>query len=130
MSRNLTDEEFEKARTLDGPDRYCYALEAIRESGELWLLSEGDELATFRTPVGERAVCIWPHERFAQEHAVETWSGFTPWCLELDDFYRTSYPYLLEKGLSVGVFYTSPGVAVIVPVDVFESGLRNGPQAR
>ena len=126
MTYELSDEEYEHARSLEGIERYRYAIDRIRRSGQLWLLGDDEWIATFRNPEGIQLVYEWPHERFAREHSTGEWSGLEPFCMSLGAFLKSALPYLLEREMQLGVFFVSPGKAVFVWPDDFDAHLRNG----
>ncbi|MGN6110768.1 MAG: DUF2750 domain-containing protein [Kofleriaceae bacterium] len=109
MSWTLGDEELHRVLALSVKARYAYAINKIREHGELWTLrSEGGWVVSCN-PAGEKGIPIWPHERLARLEAVELWDDAEPSRISLEDWLSDSRAALFEENdLHVDVFLVGP----------------------
>jgi hypothetical protein len=71
MGWQLDDGETERVLGLDDDERYAYAINKIREHGELWILASDEGWVVSTLDDGSSTISIWPHERFAELEAVD-----------------------------------------------------------
>lgn len=105
MSWTLGDEELQRVLAWSVRARYAYAINKIREHGELWTLrSEGGWVVSCN-PAGEKGIPIWPHERLARLEAVESWDDAEPSRISFEDWLTDSTAALFaDNDLHVDVF--------------------------
>ncbi len=106
MAWFVSEEEVDRARALDVDARYAYAIDKIREHGELWTLESDDGWVVRRTDHGLPSIPIWPHERFAEIEATGAWQDARPSrILLVDDWFTEGRAAWFEKnGATVTVF--------------------------
>jgi hypothetical protein len=78
MGWELDDNELRRVIAFDLDARYAYAINKIREHGELWTLKSGDGWVVSSNPAGQPSIPIWPHERFARLEATDSWADAQP----------------------------------------------------
>jgi hypothetical protein len=81
------DEELASVLTLDVDARYAYAIDAIRENGELWTLADEDGWVVSNS--SGASVPVWPHERFAALEATGAWADAKPVRVSLEHDWLT-----------------------------------------
>ena len=106
MGWQLDEQEMRRVLALDVDARYAYAINKIREHGELWTLrSEGGWVVSTNS-ARESSIPIWPHERFAALEATGSWSDADPVRISLDHDWLTDAraSWFEENELRVTVF--------------------------
>jgi hypothetical protein len=79
MPWELTDQEFESVRKLDGAKRYVYFISRVADTGQVWMLRSRDgEWAVGTDDDGTEVLPAWPHERYAAAAATGPWAGDEP----------------------------------------------------
>ena len=71
----LSDDEHDSARALDSFDRYVYFVQQVAARGVLWVLADGEDIATAEH--GSH-VAVWPHCRYAEDEAKGAWATCAP----------------------------------------------------
>lgn len=82
-------------------DRFCARAAA---SGEVWVLTEGDECAVVESNDFEESEVMpfWSDRAPAVSAATGDWSRYTPQAIPLEDFLGTWLPSMDEDGMLVG----------------------------
>jgi hypothetical protein len=89
MTWELSDDELQRVISWKLDDRYAYAINKIREHGELWTLKSVDGWVV-SNPSGHPLIPIWPHERFAWLEATGSWSDAQPSRVQLEEDWFTA----------------------------------------
>src|SRR5688572_28292178 len=99
------EDEIARVLTLDVDARYAYAIDAIRENGELWTLAAEDGWVLSNSS-GASSVPVWPHERLAELEATGSWSDTKPVRISLEHDWLTEgrASWFEENELRVTVF--------------------------
>jgi hypothetical protein len=90
MTWDLSDDEMQRVLSWDTDDRYAYAINKIREHGELWTLKSPTGWVVSSNPTGQPCVPIWPHEHFARLEATGSWADAQPDRIPLDKDWFTA----------------------------------------
>ena len=75
---DLSEDELRRAIGWDVDARYAYAINKIREHGELWTLRSEDGWVVSSNSAGEAGIPIWPHAQLAKLEATGSWSDAEP----------------------------------------------------
>ena len=82
----LAESEARATISLPPPDRYRYFVDAVRRSGWLWTLEDGQSPVEWQDENDREYVLAWPHPRFAEVYAEEEAPGSGPVAAELAEW--------------------------------------------
>jgi hypothetical protein len=100
----LPDAEVAAVVPLEPLERYELFLRAVRESGLVWVLARGVELALAHDDDGTHYLPVWPHPRYAEDARQGEWTAFEPTAVALGDWLEVALEDLAGDGVEVGVF--------------------------
>jgi hypothetical protein len=116
MIYRLNQEEFDRALTLPGDERYRYFVSKVVDFDEVWTLKGPDGFVLFATDEDGRCRCLpfWPHPDHAAALAVDMWRDCEPERIDLESFLTNWLPGMTTDNLKVAVFPTPLGTSIIV----------------
>ncbi len=131
MTWELSRNELVRALSLDSDERYAYAVDKIREFGEIWSLLTDDDWVLGENPDGRSVFPIWPHKKYAIEVAEGKWGDSYPERITIEDWLERLVGLLEEYNAILGVMTTpEPGGRwVSVPVSDFTTHIL-GPRMK
>ena len=88
MTWQPTKKEQEWALSLGSDDRYSYAVNKIRDHGEIWSLNSENGWVLGKDPDGNPVFPIWPHEVYATLVATGDWCDSFPEMIRIDDWIK------------------------------------------
>lgn len=116
MIYRLNQEEFDRAVTLPGDQRYQYFVSKVVDFDEVWTLKGPDGFVLFAAHEDEQCRClpVWPHPDHAAALAVDMWADCAPERIDLNSFLASWLPGMTTDNLKVAVFPTPLGTSIIV----------------
>lgn len=109
----LRDEEKEAVSALDGPSRYDYFVKKVADENCVWSLWK-DGWALAEDPCGCPVVPVWPHAKFAEMCAKESWMAHEPRQIELEVWLDRWLPGIQQDGRLIAIFPTADDKGVVV----------------
>ncbi len=98
---------------LSPDDRLDYFIRKVCDFEEVWgLFNEG--WAMSESVDGKKVISFWPEQNFASLCAIETWSGYEPKLIKLEDFTQKWLTGMEKDNVLVGVFQTPEDKAVVI----------------
>ncbi|WCN14365.1 DUF2750 domain-containing protein [Marinomonas mediterranea] len=103
MTNELSTDQ--RVALLVAPDaeRLTYFVEKVKESKEVWSLSNEEGYVMVETDDGD-CVMVWPDAEFAAEWAVDEWDDCEPVGIALEEFQSTWIPSLEKDEITLAVF--------------------------
>ncbi len=131
MSWNPTKKEQSWALSLSSDDRYAYAVDKIRDHGEIWSLKSENGWVLGCDPKGNPVFPIWPHEKYAVETAIGDWCDSYPEMIPIEKWINEFSNQLKENNTVLGVMMTPGPNSTWVPVPVNHFSLHlQGPRRK
>lgn len=126
----VDEDELATVLTLDVDARYAYAINAIRENGELWTLAAADGWV-ISSSSGASSIPVWPHERFAALEATGSWADAKPVRVSLEHDWLTEgrASWFEDSEVRVTVFLVGTS-SMTADYSIFAELLRGEQQAR
>ncbi|WP_373231378.1 DUF2750 domain-containing protein [Cohnella sp.] len=112
----MNRKEFEAVLKQPPNIRYEYFIKKVSDYEEIWGLYD-DGWATADDGEGNKCIPFFPNQEFAQNCAVEEWSGFKPESIDLYEFIEEWLSGMKEDKLKVSIFPNNSDTA-IVEVDI------------
>ena len=114
MSWQLNDKEFTSVLSLPTSKRYTYFTKRVADWGELWSLYGADGWVLASDEAGRPTVPVWPHQRFAQECAVDNWDNTQPKSIDIHLWQTRWTPGMSQDNRMVAVFPLPTNKGIIV----------------
>ena len=130
IAYELSEEEFQKLLSADGPERVQYFIDRVRETRAVWLLGDDDSPVTWRRDDGTVLVPAWPHYRFAEVCAEGEWEDMEAFAVDLPQWLDDLLPYVKENGQRLSVFPLPDGRTVVLDADEFADDVRRAMKER
>ena len=126
MIYRLNQEQFDRAWTLPGDERYRYFLSKIGDLAEVWTLKGPDGFVFFATDEEGQCKCFpfWPHPDHAAALAVDMWADCEPERIDLYSFLANWLPGMKGDSMKVAVFPTPLGTSIIVEPETLMEDLN------
>ena len=126
MTYRLSQEQFDRAWTLPGEQRYQYFLSEIGDFQEVWTLKGPGGFVLFATHEIAQCRCLpfWPHPDHASALAVDVWADCAPERIDLKSFVVSWLPGMKRDNLKVAVFPTPLGTSIIVEPEMLMEELN------
>jgi hypothetical protein len=116
---NIPDEkEIEEVLALSAFDRYQYLVDKAAEFGEMYSLKKGDEWALADTE-GHVLFSLWPAQAFAATEAVDSWEGYVPTAISLEEFENKLLPLITKEGCLFNMFSVGGRLGFVVDREEF-----------
>lgn len=120
----LKDIEIESVIGLAGEERYSYLIKKSADQEIVWSLAQDHGWALATDSIGNEAVPIWPHEKYAALCASGAWQGFEPKQIALEVWRSRWVPGMVRDQRLVAVFPTTNDKGVFVSPERLEIDLR------
>lgn len=116
MTYRLSQEQYDRAWTLPGAERYRYFVSKIEDFQEVWTLKGPGGFVLFSADENAQCRCLpfWPHPDHASALAVDMWADCSPERIDLTSFVASWLPGMQRDDLKVAVFPTPLGTSIIV----------------
>lgn len=110
----ISPQELAAVSALPGPERYAYFVKRVTDAECAWgLFADGWALAG--DGEGGRVFPLWPARAYAEACATDSWAGYAPREVPLDELLEELLPRLEQDGVRPGVFFTPAGQGVTPP---------------
>lgn len=106
MPYKISEEEFESVSALPGRERYRHFLNRVADWQEVWSLRDADGWVMLGDAVKRQFIPFWPHPRYAQVLATDSWASAEPVEIALDVFLEKWLPDMDHDGIDPAVFPT------------------------
>jgi len=126
MTWILGEGELQRTIELKPKPRYAYAVNKIRQHGELWLLDSSEGYCLSKGETEAPGLPVWPHPDFAREFATGDWAEGYPERIPLHIWLKTSTAAGPKGGWQhVAVFFTNgnPFASIQVSAEKFNADL-------
>ena len=121
MSYSINEQHINSVIALETSKRYEYFIQRVADWEELWSLKDESGWVSSANNEGLMSIPFWPHPKFAELCASDSWEGNNPSPIALSDFMSKWLPGMNHDGLSVAVFPLPEGKAVeINPLELLE----------
>ena len=130
MTYGLNQEQFDRAWTLPGDQRYRYFLSKVGDHEEVWTLKGPDGFVLFATDEEGRCKCIpfWPHPEHASARAVDPWGDCQPERINVQSLLTHWLPGMTRDNVKAAVFPTPLGTSIVMePERLMEDLEQNAP---
>jgi hypothetical protein len=111
---NLDEKDIETASALGPSERYAHFLKRVLETKELWSLKGDDGFVAMVDDEGHAGLPLWPHHRFAEQHATGELSSTQPARISLSDFINKWVGGMEKDGLKLVIFPTLGMQGIVV----------------
>lgn len=113
-AKNLRDQEVLEVLRADGPTRYAHFVSQVADWEAVWALRGPNGWVSVSDASEAPMFPVWPHERYAQLLATDSWANATPTPIEVHEWVERWLPGLARDGIKVAVFPTPGGKGVVV----------------
>lgn len=114
MPYDITDTEIESVSALGPAERYEHFLKRVLEAKEIWSLKGDDGFVAMVDDEGSTGLPLWPHPKFAEQHATGDLSKTQPAQIGLADFIKKWAGGMEKDGLELVVFPTLGMQGIVV----------------
>ena len=114
MPRVINEKQFEHVSALPAPERYSHFIRQVADWQEVWSLRGDDGWVLLGDSEGREYFPVWPHARYAEAFATDSFAGTAPTAIPLDDWLERCLPGITSDGRAIAVFPVAPCRGVTV----------------
>jgi len=118
------EKEIASVLQLTGPKRYAYWVKKVADEELVWSLWQESGWVLAADNEGRQLVPVWPHEKYAELCAHDSWAGCVPRPIELNVWMERWIPGVEREGTLVAVFSTPDCSGVVVEPSRLDADLR------
>ncbi len=127
MEFKLSAEELKRITALDAEQRYEYFIQAVADTGEIWILTDDDGFVLVSAE-DERCIPVWPHAELAEQWIEGDWAECQAQAVDMDTWLDKWTAGLNSDELSIAVVPDTDGPGVVVTPEELSEALLTATQ--
>lgn len=121
----INDKQFESVSALPASERYSHFVRQVADWQEVWSLRGDDGWVLLGDSAGHEYVPVWPHARYAEAFATDSFAGSAPTAIPLDTWLERWLLGIAADGRSIAVFPVASCGGVTVSTEQLRADLES-----
>lgn len=119
----MNSKKMESVLALPIQQKYDHFIKKSVGWGEMWSLYD-DGWASTEDQNGDMLIPLWPEREYAEHFRVDFWESYTVNSIPLQEALDHMLPYLKDKNILLGIFFSPTYGSITTSYKEFEADLR------